>query len=409
MFCIFSFESNEEDVNDQSKSSLVHPVEQQESGGKPTAVNPKGTEDTMDGETTGENKSGRQMTGESKNEPQRQTNRTSPPTSPRRKVQITSLDQVLKLLQEKQLQQQLQNKEESASKRARMKWQHSMLVVLRKNRSITATPESSPSAAVVRESESVAAPELDQKTARLKYREISEKYDHILEDGKLKMLRRCTLLKKRRNSLILRKEILEKKLTKCREITKTPLKKRQSKDAKEMALYRKGDGDEVEKQLEVVRKELGGVEQNIETNLKDQDKLSSELNDKKQKELHEIRVNADMSQLTSKPNEQGQKLHRRQVSDTTLTTSGRSSEDGRGRTSRDDMDKPRLTQSLSSPSGDHRSKAKSFSAPRLPKAPSSPMLRTKTLDPSCGVERPAMKSRASQLALSAALSEIEVR
>lgn len=414
VYC-FSSLSNEGTPLGQPSSNAVLPGGQPELSDERTVTELKKSGETTVDASADQQKGASQRTMDSHTAPQQNGSAISRVPlsvqhSPRRKTRITSLDEVLKLLHEKQLEQQLQNKEVSSSSRARMKWQHSMLVALRKSRLTSNSETSKSSASVVNERENV-APELDEKTARIKYREISEKYDHVIEDEKQKMLRRETLLKKRRNSLILRQDILEKKLAKSRESSKTQLKKKLSKDNKDIPLsLTKGDSEELTKQLAEISKELEGIKQNMDTNLKEHQKISDDLNEKKRKELHELRITVDMSPHSSKSNlnEHGSKLHRRQMSDTSLITMSRTSEDFRKMSVRAEAEKPRLTQSLSSPSEDLRPKAKSFSSQRLPKVPSSPLLRAKTYDSTRTLVRPSVKSRTSQEALSVALSQIEV-
>ena len=337
------------------------------------------------------------------------TSRTSlsAPTSPKRKAKITSLDEVLKLLHEKRLQQELLNKQLSKSERARIRWQHSMLMVMRKKRSMRAQSSSEnlkSSGSFGSDSGNGApSPELDEKAAKLKYHEISAKYDGLLDEQRLKMLRRETLLKKRRNSLILRQDILKKKLNK--DVGKGTIKKRQSKsDAKEMsASFTKGESEEAIKQLAEINVELEGIKQDIASNHDEQRRISDDLNEQKRKELHELRVSADLSPQTSKSSlHESKSLHRRQVSDSSLAESYRKM------TINDSTLKLPLTQTMSTPTGDLRAKAKSFSSPSFPKAKSSPLIRTRTCDSTDGLKKPKVKSRSSQEALSLALSQIEV-
>ena len=309
----------------------------------------------------------------------------------------------MKLLHEKRLEQELLTKELTNSERARKRWQHAMLVVLRKTRSMrTHSSSENLKSSGSFGSDSGASPELDEKTVKVKYREITAKYDDILEDERLKMLRRETLLKKRRNSLILRQDILQKKLNNG---GKGTLKKRQSKsDAKEMSTaFTKGETQEVVKQLADISKELEGIKQDIATNHEDQRRISVDLNEQKHKELQEIRISLDISPQTSKSSVyDGKSLHRRQASDSLLC------ENYRKMTISDNTLKLPLTHTMSTPTADLRAKAKSFSSSTLPKTASNPLLRAKTYDSADGLKRPKAKTRASQEALSLALSQIEV-
>ena len=328
----------------------------------------------------------------------------SAPTSPKKKAKITSLDEVLKLLHEKRLEQELQTKQLGKSERARMKWQHAMLVALRKSRTMRTHSSSEnlkSSGSFGSDSVNAASPESDEKATKVKYREISAKYDKIFEDERLKMLRRETLLKKRRNSLILRQEMLQKKLGKVQDGARGTLRKRQSKsDAKEMATsFSKGGNEEVKKQLVDISVEIEGIKQEIESSQEEQQRISEDLNEQKRKEMHELRI----SPSTSKTNlYEGKSLHRRQVSDSSL------SEKYRKMTVNDNTLKMPLTHTMSSPSGDIRTKAKSFSSPSVPKVKSNPLLRTKTYDSTDGLKRPNLKAKSSQETLSLALSQIEV-
>lgn len=284
-----------------------------------------------------------------------------------------------------------------------------MLVALRKTRNMRTYSSSEnlkSSGSLGSDSANAAAsPELDEKAAKVKYREISAKYDGILEDERLKMLRRETLLKKRRNSLILHQDIIQKKLNKFQDGGKA-LKKRQSKsDAKEMSVsFSKGENGEVVKQLADINTELEGIKKDIASNHDEQRKISEDLNEQKRKELHEIRLNVDLSPQTSKSSLPESKLfHRRQVSDSSLN------ENYRKMTINNDTLKLPLTHTMSTPATDSSVvKSKSFSSFGVPKTKSSPLLRTKTCDSSDGLKRPKVKSRASQEVLSLALSQIEV-
>ena len=343
------------------------------------------------------------------------TSRTSfsTPTSPKKKLKMKSLDEVLKLLHEKQLQQELLTKQLTKSERARIRWQYSMLVILRRNRTMrkqTSSENLKSSGSFGSDSANgVLHSEMDVKAAKVKYREISAKYDSMLEDERLKMLRRETLLKKRRNSLILRQDILQKKLNKVQDTGKATLKKRQSKsDAKEMsASFTKGENEEVIKQLADISVELEGIKQDITSNHEKQRRVSADLNEQKHKELHEFRLNVDLSPQTSKSSiREGKSLHRRQASDTSLVDSGRKLSINDNNTL-----KLPLTHTMSTPTSDIRTKAKSFSSPSNfanSKTRSSPLLRTKTYDNTDSLKRPKLKSRASQETLSLALSQIEV-
>ena len=335
----------------------------------------------------------------------------SAPISPKKKGKITGLDEVMKLLHEKRLEQELLTKKLTKSERVRMRWQYSMLVVLRKTRSMRTQSSSDnlkSSGSFGSDSGNVVtSPELDEKAAKEKYREISTKYDSILEDERLKMLRRETLLKKRRNSLILRHDTLQKKLSKIQEASKGAQKKRLSKsDAKEMsASFSKGDNEEVVKQLADINAELEGIKQDIASNQEEQRKISNDLNEQKRQELRGLRINADLSPQTSKVNlHENRFLHRRQASDSSLNDSYRKM------TVNVEKLKLPLTHTVSTPTGDWRTKAKSFSsASSFPKTKSSPLLRTNTYDNTNELKRPKAKSRASQETLSLALSQIEVR
>ena len=343
------------------------------------------------------------------------TSRTSlsTPTSPKKKPKMTSLDEVLKLLHEKQLQQELLTKQLTKSERARIRWQHSMLVILRRTRNMRKQSSSenlkSSGSFGADSANGMVSSELDKKAAKVKYNEISAKYDSILEDGRLKMLRRETLLKKRRNSLILRQDILQKKLNKAQDTGKGTLKKRQSKsDAKEMsASFTKGENEEVIKQLAEINVELEGIKRDITSNHEEQRRVSANLNEQKLKELHEIRVNVDLSPQTSKSSiHETKSLHRRQVSDSSLADNFRQLSINDNNTL-----KLPLTHTMSTPTGDIRTKAKSFSSSSSfanSKTKSSPLLRTQTYDSTDSSKRPKMKSRTSQETLSLALSQIEV-
>lgn len=160
---------------------------------------------------------------------------------------VTSLEDVLKLLQDQQILQQIGQSKHNKSKRAQLQWKRSVAVALGQARSCTHQEEQnfntcadsmnitdakprSPAASFnefaskndeVDGKDKSRAPsllsisssgtELDETLSR---KEIMEKIEKLAEEEKLKLLRNETLLRKRRNSLTLEKDVLQKKMGK---------------------------------------------------------------------------------------------------------------------------------------------------------------------------------------------------
>ena len=207
---------------------------------------------------------------------------------------ITSLEEVLKLLQDQKLLQQIGQTKQDKSKRAKLQWKRSAAVALDRARSSPPQEERKPNtfagpstdeklgsnAAKLKESViktneidgsskkrapsllslSSSSTELDELSNR---RDIMEKVEKLAEEEKVKLLKNETLLRKRRNSLTLEKDVLEKKMSKSLE-KKSAVRK----------LLAKEDSSKVttthvsEARLQEVNHQLMKIERSLEENKK---------------------------------------------------------------------------------------------------------------------------------------------
>lgn len=142
-----------------------------------------------------------------------------------------SLQDVLQLLQEQQLMQNIGQQRYVRAKKARGNWKKSAAAVLRDVQSSPASPDSVKKGNLnsTEEKRETAEPEMKRKprgysTGSVQSIELNEAVSNFeisdeylgrkAEEEKLKALKTETLLRKRRNSLNLEKEVLEKKLGK---------------------------------------------------------------------------------------------------------------------------------------------------------------------------------------------------
>ena len=188
-------------------------------------------------------------------------------------VKPTSLDGVLKLLQDQQLIQHLGQQKFNKVKKAQRAWQRSAAAALKEHRSGSVTPDVEESEPAYHEearrrtlstSSTQAARKgigSSQSVPRLGANEIIEQFEKLAEEERLRTLKKETLLKKRRNSLTLEKDVLKRKMTKGQE-KKTTVKKFLGKD--ETASNE--DMQRVEERLQQVNQELATIERNLMDN-----------------------------------------------------------------------------------------------------------------------------------------------
>lgn len=189
----------------------------------------------------------------------------------------TSLDGVLKLLQDQQLMQQIGQQRFDKVKKAQKAWQRSAAAALKERRSASITPDgvmSEPTSGEAAIDETKrrtlslsrtqgANTEISPSSPKLGANKIIEQFEKLAEEERLKTLKKETLLKKRRNSLTLEKDVLKKKINKTQE-KKNTVKKFLGKD--EAASTE--DRHRVEERLEQVNRELKTIEKDLLDNKK---------------------------------------------------------------------------------------------------------------------------------------------
>lgn len=181
----------------------------------------------------------------------------------------TSLDGVLKLLQDQQLIQQLGQQKFNKVKKAQKAWQRSAAAALKEHRSGSIIPDVEKSESTVQEEvrrrtlsmSSTQATHRELGSPRLGANEIIEQFEKLAEEERLRTLKKETLLKKRRNSLTLEKDVLKKKMTKGQE-KKHTMKKLLGKDEAASS----EDKQRVEERLQKVNQELATIERNLMEN-----------------------------------------------------------------------------------------------------------------------------------------------
>lgn len=189
----------------------------------------------------------------------------------------TSLQEVLKLLQEQQLMQSMGHQRYVRVKKARGNWKKSAAAVLKDAHSNPESPEAPRKTSIKREgSREKSAPDTQRKlrgasTGSSQSNELNEAFsnnetsdDYLgkkAEEEKLKALKTETLLRKRRNSLSLEKDVLEKKLGKTQE-KKTGVKKLLGKEVPK-------DKEEIirtKKRIDEIKIKLADVDQDMQEN-----------------------------------------------------------------------------------------------------------------------------------------------
>lgn len=188
-------------------------------------------------------------------------------------VRPTSLDGVLKLLQDQQLMQQLGQQKFNKVKKAQNAWQRSAAAALKEHRSGSIIPDVEKSEPANQEDTrrrtlSMSSTQATQKDLgsfssmpRLGANEVIEQFEKLAEEERLRTLKKETLLKKRRNSLTLEKDVLKKKITKGQE-KKNTMKKLLGKDE----TVSNEDIQRVEERLQKVNQELATIERNLMDN-----------------------------------------------------------------------------------------------------------------------------------------------
>lgn len=189
----------------------------------------------------------------------------------------TSLDGVLKLLQDQQLIQQLGQQKFNKVKNAQRAWQWSAAAALKERRSGSIIPDVEKNEAQYQEgavNESKRRT-LSMSTTQVKHKELGsfpstpclganeiiEQFEKLAETERLKTLKKETLLKKRRNSLTLEKGVLKKKMTKGQE-KKNTVKKLLGKDE----TANNEDKQRVEERIQRVNQELATIERDLMDN-----------------------------------------------------------------------------------------------------------------------------------------------
>lgn len=211
-------------------------------------------------------------------------------------VRPTSLDGVLKLLQDQQLIQQLGQQKFNQAKRAQNAWRRSAAAALKEQRSGSRTtdvekPEPTfPNTAVDsrRRTKSMSMAQSPYKDiiSSSPYQganEVIEQFEKLAEDEKLRTLKKETLLKKRRNSLTLEKDVLKKKMSKQHE-KKNTVKKFLGKD--EITCVE--DKQRVEERLQQVDQELATIERDLMDNKKNEAQVLDNINVMKTKTVRKL-------------------------------------------------------------------------------------------------------------------------
>lgn len=211
-------------------------------------------------------------------------------------IKPTSLDGVLKLLEDQQLIQQLGQQKINKARKAQSAWQRSAAAVLKEKRSGSVKPDTdkvevaSLEAETRRRTVSLSMAKLPRKELDLKpvssyqdTNEIIEQFEKLAEEEKLKTLKKETLLKKRRNSLTLEKDVLKKKITRPQD-KKNTVKKLLGKE--EVASSE--DKQRVEKRLQQVNKELATIERDLMDNKMNEAQALDSINAMKTKTVRKL-------------------------------------------------------------------------------------------------------------------------
>lgn len=194
-------------------------------------------------------------------------------------IRPTSLDGVLRLLGDQKLLQQIGQQKFNRAKKAQDAWKRSAAAVLEDKRKASGyldleesdkrTPKGNTAGdAVRRRTVSMSAAQGRRKELELipisvfqDTNDAIEQFEKLAEEEKLKTLKKETLLKKRRNSLTLEKDVLQKKIHKQTDV-KSTVKKLLGKDE----VTKVEDKQRVEERLLKVNQELANVEKDLMDN-----------------------------------------------------------------------------------------------------------------------------------------------
>ena len=207
----------------------------------------------------------------------------------------TSLDGVLQLLQEQQLMQQLGRQKYIRTKKTQEAWKRSVAAVL-KDRS--ARPETSTRKRDANQDKvandtkqrtrSATQPSTIELNAGEHPLDIIEQFEKLAEEKKLKSLKNDTLLKKRRNSLTLEKDVLQRKMTKGHE-KKATVKKLLGKDESTS----KEEKEHAEQRLQKVNQELAAIERDLVDNKRQEAQALDNLNAMKTRSVRRLSLMSD--------------------------------------------------------------------------------------------------------------------
>lgn len=219
----------------------------------------------------------------------------SPNTANLAAMRPTSLDGVLKLLEDQQLMQQIGQQKFNQVRKAQIAWRRSAAAVLKEKRSGPGTADTVASAkaapsetrrrTVSMSTTQSAKNDLDviPKSPYQDTNEIIEQFEKLAEEEKLKTLKKETLLKKRRNSLTLEKDVLKRKITKQHD-KKNTVKKLLGKD--EVASNE--NKQLVEERLQRVNQELASIERDLMDNKMNEAQALDSINVMKTKTVRKL-------------------------------------------------------------------------------------------------------------------------
>lgn len=258
-----------------------------------TAVTERNDDETLEPvASNSEDLSGEQLTVSDKTE----GSSLPSPISLSAAVRPTSLDGVLKLLQDQQLIQQLGQQKFNQAKRAQNAWRRSAAAALKEQRSGSRTVDveklepTFPSTAVEsrRRTKSMSMAQSPYKdiipsSPYQGANEVIEQFEKLAEEEKLRTLKKETLLKKRRNSLTLEKDVLKKKMSKQNE-KKNTVKKFLGKDE----ITSVEDKHRVEERLQKVDQELATIERDLMDNKKNEAQVLDNINVMKTKTVRKL-------------------------------------------------------------------------------------------------------------------------
>ena len=255
-------------------------------------------------------------------------NKSSDDVSSAYRGRLTSLDDVLKLLQDQKLLQQIGQNKHNKAKRAQLQWKRSAAVALVRARPVSPQEEQKQKSPVApakstgtrprspaRESKESASKQEDvdsgaknrassqpslaslgtELNESISRQDVMERIEKLAEEEKLKLLRNETLLRKRRNSLTLEKDVLEKKINKSQE-KKSAVRK----------LLTKEDPSKVsntivsEARLQEVNQQLVRIEKSLEENKKQSADVLGNIKVMKSKVVRKKSSSADTSFIVSK-------------------------------------------------------------------------------------------------------------